>query len=152
MTETKILTEFLFRTGAYYLRSQTGNIESHRVKEFAVPFFPHRESVVYLLGNTFKNYLIYYFPIRVANSTDVLITHKIRSIHMPYKDISSELVSPEDVRVAVAVEVADAFDFPIEVIANGPDILVRDEGGSVHEPYKDISSELVSPEDVRVAV
>src|SRR5579864_5478072 len=73
------------------------------------------------------------------------------AVHKPDRVIAGRVVVPQDVGLAVCVEVADPRDTPVKIRHRGGSGTARDRS-PVHEPDRVIAGRAVVPQDVRLAV
>ena len=94
-----------------------------------------------------------YDPVQVGHRADETLAWLDRlAIHEVDVVLSRARVAPQDVGLAVAVEVADARDFPALIGHRAQIALASPDRGAVHRIEIVLPRSVVTPQDVRTAV
>src|SRR5712692_501417 len=97
------------------------------------------------------NRALFDLPVLAVDGGEPAIADQAGPVEQPYTDFASTGVAPQDVGLAVAVEVADAGNLPVRV-ADGGERARADHAGPVEQPDKDFAIAGVAPQDVGLAV
>src|SRR5207302_467099 len=88
-------------------------------------------------------------PRRAKIGTDIGIAQERQSVHQPNRSLTGRIALPQDVGLAIAVEIADALDMPF--ITHAAWSAEADPGRSVHQPDRGLTA-VVLKKDVGFAV
>src|SRR2546421_538323 len=83
---------------------------------------------------------------------DSALRLNLLAIHLPEIDLAAAVLTPENVAVAIAVEIVDALDVPIASDRSVRDSALRLNLLAIHLPDIDLAAAVLTPEKVAVAV
>src|SRR6266851_3806643 len=115
-----------------------------------------RHPVRALIGSTsarqqFLQSVKCYRPVAALYRVKESETRQRETVHEEHRVLAGRAVAPQDVGLAVTVEVADSRDTPVE-IRNRSEHRAARNGGAVHEPDYVLTGRAVAPQDVGLAV
>ena len=75
------------------------------------------------------------------------------SIHQPVRDLTGDLILPDEIGLAVTIEITAADDLPVRVNAQAViQITAARLSHSVHQPVRELTGGLILPDDIGFAV